>query len=86
MQSDNGQYRNEMYKRAENIIPQLDSTFNVSDSNDTDSHDYLNLASTNIVQYRTRGQKQRHEANEMAHTNRHSAHIEYIKPNTKVKT
>ena len=26
MQSKNGQYRNEMYKRAENMIPQLDST------------------------------------------------------------
>ena len=84
IQSDNGQYRNEMYKRAENMIPQLDGTFNVSDSSDTDSHDYLDLASTNIIQYRTRGQ--RHEANEMAYANRHSAHIEYIKPNTKVKT
>ena len=86
MQSGNGQYRNEMYKRAENMMPQLDGTFNVSDSSDTDSHDYLDLASTNIIQYRTRGQKQRHEANEMAYTNRHSAHIEYIKPNIKVKT
>ena len=26
MQSNNGQYRNEMYKRAENMIPQLDGT------------------------------------------------------------
>ena len=86
MQSDNGQYRNEMYKRAESMIPQLDGTYNVSDSSDTDLHDYLDLASTNIIQYRTRGQKQRHEENEMAYTNRHSAHIEYIKPNTKVKT
>ena len=85
MQSDNGQYRNEMYKRAENMIPQLDGTYNVSDSSDTDSHDYLDLASTNIIQYRTRGQKQRLEENEMVYANRHSAHIEYIKPNTKVK-
>ena len=85
IQSDNGQYRNEMYKRVENMIPQLDGTYNVSDSSDTDLHDYLDLASTNIIQYRTRGQKQRHEANEMAYTNRHSAHIEYIKPNTKLK-
>ena len=52
----------------------------------TDSHDYLDLASTNIIQYRTRGQKQRQEANEMAYANRRSAHIEYIKPNTKFKT
>ena len=85
MQSDNGQYRNEIYKRAESMIPQLDGTYNVTDSSDTDSHDYLDLASTNIIQYRTRGQKQRHEENEMAYANRHSAHIEYIKPNTKVK-
>ena len=53
IQSDNGQYRNKMYKRAENMIPQLDGTFNVSDSSNTDSHDYLDLASTNIIQYRT---------------------------------
>ena len=85
MQSDNGQYRNEMYKRAENMIPQLDGTYNVSGRSDIDSHDYLDLASTNIIQYRTRGQKQRHEENEMAYANRCSAHIEYIKPNTKVK-
>ena len=86
MQSDNGKYRNEIHKRAESMIPQLDGTYNVSDSSDTDSHDYLDLASTNIIQYRTRGQKQRHKANEMAYANRHSAHIEYIKPNTRVKT
>ena len=30
----NGQYRHEMYKRAENMIPQLDGTFNVSDDSD----------------------------------------------------
>ena len=85
MQSNNGQYRDEMYKRAENMIPQLDGTFNISDSSDTDSHDYLDLAGTNIILYRTRGQKQRYEENKMANTNRPSAHIEYIKPNTKVK-
>ena len=85
MQSDNGQFRNEMYKRAENMIPQLDGTYNVSNSSDIDLHDYLDLASTNIIQYRTRGQKQRHEENEMAYATRCSAHIEYIKPNTKVK-
>ena len=71
IQSDNDQYRNEMYKRAENMTPQLDGTFNVSDSSDTDSHDYLDLASSNIIQYRTRGQKQRHEEIEMVYVNRH---------------
>ena len=86
MQSNNGQYRNEMCKRAENMIPQLDGTFNISDSSNTDLHDYLDLAGTNIILYGTRGQKQRYEENEMANTNRCSAHIEYIKPNTKVKT
>ena len=79
------QYRNEMYKRAENMIPQLDGTFNVSDNSDSDLHDNLDLAGTNIIPYRTRGQKQRHEGNERANTNRHSALKEYIKPNTKVK-
>ena len=86
MQSDNGQYRNELFKRAESMIPQLDGTYNISDSSNTDLYDYLDLASTNIIQYRTRGQKQRHKANEMAYANRCSAHTEYIKPNTKVKT
>ena len=40
------------------MIPQLDGTYNVSDNNDTDLHDYLDLVSTNIIQCRTRGQKQ----------------------------
>ena len=85
MQSKNGQYRNEMYKRAENMIPQLDGTFNVSDNSDSDSHSYLDLAGANIIPYRTRGQKQRHDENERADTNRCSALKDYTKPNTKVK-
>ena len=85
MQNINGQYRNEMYKRAENMIPQLDGTFNISDNSDSDSHSYLDLAGANIIPYRMRGQKQRHEVNERANTNRHSALKEYTKPNTKVK-
>ena len=83
MQNINGQYKNEMYKRAENMIPQLDGTFNISDDSDSDSHSYL--AGTNIIAYRTRGQKQRHDENEKANTNRCSALKEYIKPNTKAK-
>ena len=86
MQSNNGQYRNEIYKRAESMIPQLDGTFNVSDNSDTDLHSYLDLAGTNITPHRTRGQKQRHDENERANGNRHSALKDYIKPNTKVKT
>ena len=85
MHGENGQYRNEMYKRAENMIPQLDGTFNVSDNSDSDSHSYLDLAGTNIIPYRTRGQKQRHDENERANDNRHSALKEYTKPNTKAR-
>ena len=48
----NGQYRNELYKRAENIVPQLDGTYNVSDDSDTDLHSYLDLASSNIIAHR----------------------------------
>ena len=55
MQNDNGQYKSEIYKRAEGIIPQLDGTYNVSDSSDADLPDYLDLANSNIIQYRTRG-------------------------------
>ena len=85
MQNDYGQYRTEIYKRAESMIPQLDGTYNVSDSSDTDLHDYLDLASTNIIQYRTRRQKQRYKASEMTYANRCSADIEYIKPNTRIR-
>ena len=42
--------------------------------------------SPTIYQYRTRRQRQRYAENEMANVNRHSAHTEYIKPNTKDKT
>ena len=85
MQNINGQYRNEMYKKAEYMIPQLDGTFNVSDNSDSDSHSYFDLAGANIILYRMRGQKQRHKVNERANTNRCSALKEYTKPNTKVK-
>ena len=85
MQNINGQYRNEIYKRVENMIPQLDGTFNISDNSDSDLHSYLDLAGTNIIPYRMRGQKQRHDENERASTNRCSALKDYTKPNTKVK-
>ena len=85
MRNTNGQYRHEMYKRAENMMPQLDGTFNVSNDSDSDSHSYLDLASTNIIAYRTRGQKLKHDENERANTDRCLALKEYIKPNTKAK-
>ena len=52
-QNINGQYKNEMYKRTENMAPQLDGTYNVSDDSDIDSHSYLDLASLNIIAHRT---------------------------------
>ena len=66
----NGQYRNEWYKRAENMVPQLDGTYNVSDDSDTDLHSYLDLASSNIIAHRMRGQKQRYETDTRAHTSK----------------
>ena len=66
----NSQYSNEMYKRAENMVPQLDGTYNVSDDRDIDLHSYLDLASSNIIVHRMRGQKQRYEINTGANTNR----------------
>ena len=85
MVNDNGQYKKEIYRRAEYIIPQLDGTYNVSESTDIDSHDYLDLANTDIIQYKTRGQKQRQKAAEAELANMHSANIENIKPNTRAR-
>ena len=86
IQNINGQYRNEMYRRAENMVPQIDGTYNVSDDSDIDSHSYLDLASSNIIVHKTRGQKQRYEINTRANTNRHLALKDDEKPNTNVKT
>ena len=83
--NENGQYRNEMYKRAENIVRQLDGTYNVSDDSDTDSHSYLDLASFNIIVHRMQGQNQRQEIDIRAHTNRHLALKEGMKLNAKIK-
>ena len=82
----NGQYSNEMYKRAENMVPQLDGTYNVSDASDIDSHSYLDLASLNNIAHRTQGQKQRYEINTRANTNRRLALKDDKNPNTNVKT
>ena len=80
----NGQYRNEWYKRAENMVPQLDGTYNVSDDSDTDLHSYLDLASSNIIAHRMRGQKQRCETDIRAHTSKCLAQKESTKPNTNI--
>ena len=82
----NVQYRNEMYKGAENMVPQLDGTCNVSDDSNIDLHSYLDLASSNIIAHRMRGQKQRYEINKRANTNRRLALKEDRKPNMNVKT
>ena len=85
MQNDNGQYKSEIYKRAECIIPQLDGTYNVSDSSNTEFPDYLDLANPNIIPYKTRGQKKRQKATEAELANRHVTNIESIKPNTRAR-
>ena len=85
VQNGNGQDKNEIYKRAECIIPQLDGTYNVSDISNADLPDYLDLANTNIIKYRTRGQKQRQKAAEAEFTNRHLANTETIRPNTRAR-
>ena len=45
----------------------------------------MDLASSNIIAHRTRGQKQRHEIDTRVHTNRHLALKEGMKPNANNK-
>ena len=52
------------------MVPQLDGTYNVSDDSDIDLHSYLDLASSNIIAHRMRGQKQRCETDIRAHTSK----------------
>ena len=85
MSNNNGQSKTEIYRRAEYTIPQLDGTYNVSDSSNIDSHDYLDLANTDITQYNTRGQKKRQKAAEAKITNMHLANLEIVKPNTRAR-
>ena len=66
--NENGQYRNEWYKRAENMVSQLDGTYYVSDDSKSDLHSYLDLASSNIIAYRMQGQKQRYKTDIRAYT------------------
>ena len=83
---ENGQYRNELYKRAENMVPQLDGTYNVLDDSDSDSHSYLDLASSNIIVHRMRGQKQRYETDIRTHTSKCLAFKESTKPKVNINT
>ena len=85
LSNNNGQYKRQIYRRAEYTIPQLDGTFNVSDSSNVDLHDYLDLANTDITQYNTRGQKKRQKAAEAKIANMHLVNIEIIKPNTRAR-
>ena len=66
------------------MVPQLDCTYNVSDESDLDSHSYLDLASSNIIAHRTRGQKQRYETDIRAHTSKCLALKESTKPNMNI--
>ena len=83
LSNDNGQYKREIYRRAEYTIPQLDGTYNVSDSSDIDSHDYLDLTNIGFTQLNTRSQKKRQKAAEAKIANMHLANIEIIKSNTR---
>ena len=83
MSDDNGQNKRETYRRAEYTIPQLDGTYNASDSSDIDSHVYLDLANIDIIQHNTRGQKKKQKAAETEIANMHLANIEIINPNTR---
>ena len=85
MSNDNGQHKREIYRRAEYTIPQLDGTYNVSDSSDIDSHDYLDIANIDTIQHNTRGQKKRQKAAEAKIANIHLADLEIVKPNTRVR-
>ena len=80
---DNGRNNQEIYRRAEYIIPQLDGTHNTSDSSNIDLHDYLDLANIDIIQSNTRGWKKRQKAAEAEIPNIHLADVEMIKPNTR---
>ena len=82
--NDNGQYKREINRRAEYTIPQLDGTY-VSDSSDVDLPDFLDLTNTNIIQYKTRGQKQRQKAVEAELANRHLVNIDSVRPNTRAR-
>ena len=66
------------------MVPQLDGTYNVSDDSDIDSHSYLDLASSNIIAHRTRGQKQRYETDIRVYTSKSLARKESTKPNTNI--
>ena len=68
------------------MVPQLDGTYYVSDDSDSDSHSYLDLASSNIIVHRMRGQKQRYETDIRAYTSKHLAFKESTKPNVNIHT
>ena len=80
MSNDNCQNKREIYRRAEYTVPQLDGTYNISDSSNVDSHDYLDLANIDTIQYITRGQKKRQKAAEAKIANIHLADLEIVKP------
>ena len=66
------------------MVPQLDGTYCVSDDSDSDSHSYLDLASSNIIMHRMRGQRQRYETDIRAHTSKRLAFKESTKPNENI--
>ena len=65
------------------MVPQLDGTYNVSDDSNIDSHSCLDLASSNIIAHRMRGQKQRYETDIREYTSKHLASKESTKSKVK---
>ena len=62
----------------------LNSVCHTLDDSDSDSHSYMDLASSNIITHRTQGQKQRYEIDIRAHTNTRLALKESTKPNVNI--
>ena len=65
------------------IIPQLDGT-HVSDSSDTDSHEYLDLANTEDKPYNARANKRKHNTDDTQTVKIDLADFEIIKPDIRV--
>ena len=63
--NDQSQNDEEIHKRAEYTIPHLDGTYYTSDSSDIDSHEYLDLANIDNIQYNTRANKRKQKINEV---------------------
>ena len=81
----NGQIEQIKQACTKDILPQLDGTYNVNDSNETDSHAYLDLASTGDRPYNTRASKRKNNPDNAQTVKIDLADLEIIKPDIRVK-